>query len=197
MPRKLHEKVCQFCLIRYMGDKRSKNCSRSCATKGINSRRVYKTGESHHNFKHCAKQRHIKEYGAWMNMKNRCLMPSCKHYCYYGGRGIKISKIWVNDFNSFLKHVGLAPSKNHSIGRIDNDGHYEPGNVRWETKLQQMSNRRNNRWIEHNGKKMIMADWAKLFGIESTNLLKFIKKRPFEYIYNFYEKKHNPKIYNQ
>jgi hypothetical protein len=37
---------------------------------------------------------------------------------------------------------GLRPSPVHSLDRIDNDGHYEKGNIRWSTKSAQMRNRR-------------------------------------------------------
>jgi hypothetical protein len=151
-----------------------------------------KYGEDHPNFKHCGRQRFRKEYMAWMNMKGRCLRPDCDTYKYYGGRGIKIFEGWINDFNCFLKDVGVAPSPLHSLEREDNDGHYVPGNVIWATKDVQMSNRRNNRWIEYQGDRMIMADWAKLFGVEPTNLLKMIKKYPFERIYSFYKPRIKP-----
>lgn len=155
----------------------------------MGKRSSYEYGESHPNFKHGGKRRFRKEYMAWQNMKNRCLRKNCDKYSYYGGRGIKICDQWITDFNCFLKDVGVAPSPLHSLERRENDGHYQPHNVFWATKEVQMSNRRNNRWIEYDGKKMIMANWAKFFGIDNSNLLKMLKKYPFEYIYNFYNNK--------
>lgn len=82
------------------------------------------------------------EYNSWTNMKQRCLNPNSKAYKYYGGRGITIHPEWVNDFKAFYAYVGDKPSPSHSIDRINNDGNYEPGNVRWATKREQVSNRR-------------------------------------------------------
>ena len=83
-------------------------------------------------FKHgCSGYSETKEYRAWKDMKTRCYNPNYIRYNCYGGRGIKVCEIWLNDFQAFLDDVGFAPSPDHSIDRIDNDGHYEPGNVRW------------------------------------------------------------------
>lgn len=49
---------------------------------------------------------------------------------------------WRNNFPAFLAHVGRRPAPDLTLDRIDNDGHYEPGNVRWATKSQQAFNRR-------------------------------------------------------
>ena len=80
------------------------------------------------------------EYRAWLNMKSRCLNPNAAGYNRYGGRGIKVHEGWVSDFQSFLSHVGTRPSAGHSLDRIDNDKGYEPGNVRWATKVTQVYN---------------------------------------------------------
>jgi len=61
---------------------------------------------------------------------------------YYGGRGIKVCAAWRHNFPAFLACVGRRPSRTHSIDRINNDGNYKPGNVRWATKQEQTDNRR-------------------------------------------------------
>jgi hypothetical protein len=92
------------------------------------------------NFKHG--QIHTPEYNAWILMKDRCLNPKSSNYPYWGGRGITIYGPWVEDFVVFCMYVGHRPSPRHSLDRIDNNGNYEPGNVRWATKVEQNENRR-------------------------------------------------------
>lgn len=84
----------------------------------------------------------LPEYGIWVGIKKRCSQPSHHAYHYYGGRGITICREWADDFGAFLKHVGRRPADHYQLDRIDNDGNYEPGNVRWATRTQQMRNRR-------------------------------------------------------
>lgn len=82
-------------------------------------------------------------YKTWVAMRNRCNNSRDVQYKDYGGRGIKICERW-NDFPSFLADVGVRPVGT-TLDRKNNNGHYEPGNVRWATKLTQVRNRRNTR----------------------------------------------------
>ena len=83
----------------------------------------------------------VPEYNSWQNMKKRCLYPKSREYARYGARGITIHPPWVHSFETFLSDVGPKPTPQHSIDRIDNDGNYEPGNVRWATPKEQSANR--------------------------------------------------------
>lgn len=98
---------------------------------------------NNYNFKHgqAIAGRITKEYKAWVNMKYRCYTETCKFYKSYGGRGIKVCNRWLDSFENFLNDVGYAPSFKHSIDRINNDGDYEPSNVRWATDKEQLNNR--------------------------------------------------------
>jgi len=83
-----------------------------------------------------------KEYVAWQSMKARCYRPKNRCFKDYGGRGIEVCDRWLRSFQTFLDDIGIAPSRELSIDRIDVDGNYEPGNVRWATPSQQRRNRR-------------------------------------------------------
>ena len=87
------------------------------------------------------KQEVTPEYAAWRNMKQRCLNSKNPRYADYGGRGITVCERWL-DFETFLADVGLRPSPELTLDRINNDGNYEPGNVRWTTRTAQQQNRR-------------------------------------------------------
>ncbi len=85
------------------------------------------------------------EYAAWCDMRSRCDCPKNKSYKDYGGRGIRVAEEWMcmnQGFLRFLEHAGLRPSPQYSLDRIQNEGHYEPGNVRWALKKIQLINRR-------------------------------------------------------
>jgi hypothetical protein len=78
------------------------------------------------------------EYFAYINAKRRCNSPKAQAYGRYGARGIKFN---FTSFEEFFFEVGPRPSINHSLDRINNDGHYEKGNVKWSTYKEQANNR--------------------------------------------------------
>ncbi len=82
------------------------------------------------------------EFAAWSAMKARCLNPKHPAYQSYGGRGITVAPEWVHDFKAFLAHVGKRPGPTYSLDRINSDGNYEPGNVRWASLSEQNRNKR-------------------------------------------------------
>lgn len=120
------------------------------------------------------------EYTAWANIIARCTNPKHGKYAYYGGRGIKIAEQWLNSFEVFLADIGKRPSAKHSIDRINVNGNYEPGNVRWATKQQQMRNRRDNRFITFGGRTQALKDWAGEIGIEESTLRYRLSRWPLE-----------------
>lgn len=83
-------------------------------------------------------------YHSWSMMIQRCTNPNLPRYPDYGGRGIRVCEAWLS-FQNFLSDMGERPSRFYSIDRIDNDGHYQPGNCRWATVKEQNSNQRPRR----------------------------------------------------
>ena len=84
-------------------------------------------------------------------MVRRCNDPSHPAYHRYNDKGIIICEQWVNDPREFITYVEttLGPRpEGMTIDRTDNDGNYEPGNIRWGTKKTQANNRSKAR-IEH------------------------------------------------
>lgn len=86
-----------------------------------------------------------KLYKVWNAMRDRCLSLSNNRYSDYGGRGILIFSIWQVDFQSYYDYVTALPNYNkrgYSIDRINNEGNYEPGNLRWTDQHFQVVNSR-------------------------------------------------------
>jgi hypothetical protein len=84
-------------------------------------------------------------YYTWLGILQRTTNPNNKRFKDYGGRGIKICDTWKNDPEAFitwiLDNLGDRP-KGMSLDRVNNDGDYEPGNLRWATASEQNANRR-------------------------------------------------------
>lgn len=112
-----------------------------------------------------------REYAIWSGIITRCTNPNRKCYHLYGGRGITICDRWTNGdgvksgFECFLADVGPCPSRKHSIDRFpDQDGNYEPTNVRWATMIQQANNRRNTRLVTFRGIEMPLTEAVRISG---------------------------------
>jgi len=85
-----------------------------------------------------------RHYGRWVLMMHRCGNPANKSFADYGGRGIAVHPAWT-DVRAFVAYLdaALGPCPpGHTLDRIDNDGNYEPGNVRWADRITQRANRR-------------------------------------------------------
>lgn len=105
------------------------------------------------------------EHQAWTSMKKRCFNPGTAGYRYYGGRSITVCDRWRDSYEDFLADVGRRPSPVHSLDRLDVNGHYEPGNVRWALPIEQGNNRRTNRLITVGGATHTMSEWARIAGL--------------------------------
>jgi hypothetical protein len=79
------------------------------------------------------------EHAAYRSARSRCTNPNVACYKEYGGRGITFN---FDSFEEWYAELGPRPTPEHSVNRIDNEGPYEPGNVKWATKAEQVANRR-------------------------------------------------------
>ena len=74
--------------------------------------------------------------------KGRCENPNDRQYHLYGGRGVRFcfpsviqAGIWI------LKNVPNV-RREYEMDRIDNNGHYAPGNIRFVPREKNLGNRR-------------------------------------------------------
>jgi hypothetical protein len=111
---------------------------------------------------------YLAEFTIWQCMKARCDDASDPRY---GGRGIRVCDRWIASFEAFLADMGHRPSDGHSIDRYPNaDGHYEPGNCRWATLTEQARNRHTNVYLELDGVRLLVQEWAERKGMAYQTL---------------------------
>lgn len=94
-------------------------------------------------------------YSIFGGMKNRCYCKSDINYRNYGGRGISVCREWLDDPSKFVLWASTNGwQKGLKTDRIDNDGNYEPGNIRFVTNKENCNNTRKNRTFNLNGTKL-------------------------------------------
>lgn len=124
---------------------------------------IYGISQRHHRLNYI--------YAAWLGIKARCLHS----HSDYSDRGIRIHGEWVNRSDKFihyiLENLGERPTILHSIDRIDNDGHYEPNNLKWSTESEQQLNTRRTLlepYIYRNGKYWYVSIKGKYLGSRTS-----------------------------
>lgn len=105
------------------------------------------------------------EYNSWASMRARCLNPKHNRYPSHGGRGITICSRWLNSFSNFYADMGKKPTPEHTLERLDNEGHYDPYNCCWATPIDQARNRRSSLKLEFRGVSKPAKTWAEELGI--------------------------------
>lgn len=108
------------------------------------------------------------EHKTWCAIKGRCHNPNDPAFHYYGGRGIKVCKRWLDEdgFKNFLSDMGPRPSPKYSLDRYpDQNGDYSPSNCRWATDAEQSLNRRNVIVVTINGARKPLATFIEEAGL--------------------------------
>lgn len=117
-------------------------------------------------------------YGVWHKMLERCLKAESSTYANYGGRGVKVCDRWLS-IENFIQDM-YPRTEGTTLGRIDNDGNYEPSNCRWENVEQQSNNKRTTRLLTHNGRTQSMSQWAREINVPVETLFARLKNKTVE-----------------
>lgn len=107
-------------------------------------------------------------YRAWEQIKHRCYNPKDINYKNYGAKGITMWEGWINDPTSFCEYVSALDryaEDGVTIDRIDFQGNYEPGNLRWLSLAEQQRNKSSNVWITANGETHVISEWSRMTGL--------------------------------
>jgi len=125
---------------------------------------------------------HKREFRIYEKMLARCYRKENDNYRFYGAIGHYVCQRWRESAEAFLSDVGDAPSIKHTLDRINTHGSYtcgkcdecrekgQPANCRWATKTEQSHNMKNNLWFTHDGRTLILKDWAREFSMPYLRL---------------------------
>jgi hypothetical protein len=97
-------------------------------------------------------------------MLRRCNDPTCRGFKWYGARGVRVCELWTRSLRAFIADVKERPSIKYQLDRINNDGNYEPGNVRWVTSKQNSRNARGRRLLSIGGRTQCVSAWVEETG---------------------------------
>lgn len=114
-------------------------------------------------------------YHIWASMKQRCKNPNNHKYNDYGGRGITVCNEWEVFDNFYNWSVDNGYKEGLTIDRIDNDKGYSPDNCRWATQTEQARNKRNTIFLELDGERKPLPEWADEKNIPSSVIRKRLK----------------------
>jgi hypothetical protein len=106
-------------------------------------------------------------YQTWVAMRSRCTNANRPDYERYGGKGVAVCARW-QDFGNFLADMGIKPSPEYSIDRIDYTKGYEPGNCRWADSLTQGRNKSDVIVVEYKGDRKPLSEWCADLGVSRS-----------------------------
>ena len=111
-----------------------------------------------------------KFYDMYKRAKQRCTNKYHEKFKRYGGRGIRFCFDSFSDFYSYAFPLYKKASKQFhgkriTLDRIDNDGDYRRGNIRFTTYTSNNRNRTNTVRLTYKGQALCIPDWEKKTGI--------------------------------
>ena len=128
------------------------------------------------------KYRHHKQsgtriYNTYHSMLARCYKKNNNRYAHYGAKGIEVCDEWRSSFEAFYKWaMANGYADDLTIDRRDVNRNYEPDNCRWVSMCEQMNNTTRNHYLEYNGKRQTVAQWAKETGLSYATVNQRINK---------------------
>lgn len=115
-------------------------------------------------------------YDVWITMIRRTIDPGFKDWRLYGGKGITVCARWRDSAEAFASDIGRRPSPRHTLDRIDSNGNYCPENCKWSTPKEQARNMSRNVFIEYNGQRLTIAEWAERAGLKYMTVFQRLKR---------------------
>jgi hypothetical protein len=137
---------------------------------------------------HCAGKKPSPSWVSWHNMLARCYQPFREDAPFYWGKGIRVCDRWrpkLDDgtrnpeaFLNFIADLGERPSLDYTLGRLDDDGNYEPGNVKWQTWHEQNAGKdyRGGDVVTVDGVSRTKSEWAEALGLVYHSLLRRLER---------------------
>jgi hypothetical protein len=106
-------------------------------------------------------------------MQQRCTNPADPQYKNYGARGIKVDSKFdrFEDYYAFISALPKTDEASH-VDRIDNNGNYQPDNIRWCTPSRNARNMSTTVMIEVGGARMALIDAVEQFTYLTYNYAK-------------------------
>lgn len=117
-------------------------------------------------------------FHVWRAMLRRCTSKNSKSFKDYGARGIVVCERWMQ-FDNFLEDMGI-PVVGLTLERKNNDGNYEQGNCVWTDRKDQNRNKRSNVFVEFNGKRQCISEWAEALNVAHDTLRYRLDHWPIE-----------------
>lgn len=120
----------------------------------------------------------LRAYTSWTAMRNRCARkdPGFADLKYYAAKGITVCEQWKDDFTVFLSDMGLPPTEKHTLERKKGELGYSQENCCWATAQEQAINRDSTLWIEADGVRKYLTEWAESSGVNAATISRRYKR---------------------